>query len=305
MSPSRQIRRVLAVGTAAAALSTGCSALAADAGSILDQDEITIGVKGDQPGLGLEVSDGEFEGFDVDVAEFIAGELGFESENIEFVEVPSAIREYVLMERDAEPEELEAMEVDESLLPDAEVDMVVATYSITPERRQQVNFAGPYYGAQQDILVNAEDTETDDVRDLEGATLCQGAGSNSASRIVEERGVDAEIEEPDTYGDCVERLADGQVDAVSTDNLILAGFALENPDAFRMVNAPFTSERYGVGLRKSDVAGCEEVNRAITAMYRVDDEEEGTSPAERMLEDWFAETGLDLNTSVPQFEGCG
>jgi glutamate transport system substrate-binding protein len=304
MSSSRPIRRVLAAGTAAAALSTGCSALAAEQDSILDQDQITIGVKGDQPGLGLEVGEGEFEGFDVDVAEFIASELGFEPEDVEFVEVPSAVREYVLMEGEAEPEELRALDVDTSLLPDAEVDMVVATYSITPQRRQMVNFAGPYYLAQQDILVGADDTETDNVRDLEGATLCQGTGSNSANRIVEERGVGADIDESDTYGECLERLADGEVDAVSTDNLILAGFALEDPDAFRMVNAPFTSERYGVGLRKSDVAGCEEVNRAITTMYRVEQGED-TSPAERMLEGWFAETGLDLNTSVPQFEGCG
>ena len=68
----------------------------------------------------------------------------------------------------------------------------VLTYSITPQRRQMVNFAGPYYLAQQDILVAADDTETDNVRDLEGATLCQGTGSNSANRIVEERGVGAE-----------------------------------------------------------------------------------------------------------------
>lgn len=296
------VRGPLAVAAAAATVvSSACSAGAED-GSILGQSTLTIGVKADQPGLGLETGDGVFEGYDVDVATFIAGELGFEPEDIEFVETPSAIREYVLMERDLD-ELPELDEDDAALLPDTEVDMVVATYSITPGRRQDVNFAGPYYVAHQDILVGAGETSVQDVRDLEGMTLCQGAGSNSANRIVEGRGVDADIEEPDTYSECFELLEGGNVDAVSTDDLILAGFALENPDAFRIVNAPFTAERYGVGLRKSDVAGCEAVNRAITTMYRED--EDGDIPGAEFLEEWFGETGLELATTVPQFEGCG
>src|SRR5690606_37972831 len=71
-----------------------------------------------------------------------------------------------------------------------------------------------------------------------------------------------------------------------------------DPSAFRLVNAPFTNEKYGIGIAKEDVAGCEEVNRAGTRMYQ-----DGT--AEELLDEWFGETGLDLVTSVPQFEGCG
>ncbi|QVQ52016.1 transporter substrate-binding domain-containing protein [Spiractinospora alimapuensis] len=296
--------------------SSGCSALAAEKESILDQDGLVIGVKADQPGLGLEVSEGQFEGFDVDVATYIADHLGFEESDLRFVEVPSAAREYVLMKGEVPDDELPDVddEVIDGLEAD-EVDMVIATYSITPARGRMVNFAGPYYVARQDIMTQAGDESVDDVRDLDGTTICQGAGSNSANRIVEGRGVDAAIEEPPTYGECFDMLEDGSVDAVSTDDLILAGFALDNPTAFRMVNAPFTAERYGVGLRQSDVAGCEEVNRAITSMYRTeaangadedDDSDEGDiSPAQQMLEQWFGETGLELTTSVPQFDGCG
>lgn len=314
--PAMVRRRYAPLLMALALAASGCSALAAEKESILDQESLVIGVKGDQPGLGLEVSEGEFEGFDVDVATYIADHLGFEESDLRFVEVPSAAREYVLMKGEVPEEELpdledeviDALEVDE-------VDMVIATYSITPARGRMVNFAGPYYVARQDIMVQAGDDSIDDVRDLDGTTICQGAGSNSANRIVEGRGVGADIEEPPTYGECFDLLEDGTIDAVSTDDLILAGFALDNPEAFRMVNAPFTAERYGVGLRQSDVAGCEEVNRAITSMYRTDaangtDEDDdsgegGNSPAQQMLEQWFGETGLELTTSVPQFDGCG
>lgn len=306
----RPLSRELPAGLLAAALlSTGCTALDGGRESILDTETLVIGVKGDQPGLGERTGEGEFEGFDVDVARYIAEELGFGEEQIRFVETPSAVREYVLMQGDVEEGELPELE-DEGQLPgDAlgegeYVDMVVATYSITPERRQSVNFAGPYYVAQQDILVAADNQEVSDVRDLAGQQLCQGEGSNSGSRVVEERGVDAELVELGTYSECTEALVSGEVDAVSTDNLILAGFALAQPEAFRVVNAPFTSERYGVGLAQSDVAGCEEVNRIITGMYR-EDPETGSSPAAEMLQEWFGETDLEITTTVPQFEGCG
>jgi len=88
------------------------------------------------------------------------------------------------------------------------------------------------------------------------------------------------------------------VDAVSTDDLILAGFADRTGTAFRIVNAPFSYERYGIGIRKGDVSGCEAINRAVSQMYL-----DGTAAA--LLQKWFGKTGLQLDTHVPQFEGCG
>lgn len=125
-----------------------------------------------------------------------------------------------------------------------------------------------------------------------------GRGSNSANRIIEERGIPAQRVERPTYSECVDLLAVGVVDAVSTDDLILAGYLAEKPSAFRLVGEPFTSEKYGIGIAKEDIAGCEAVNRAVTLMYQ-----DGT--AERLLDKWFGQTGLDLVTTVPQFEGCG
>ncbi|WP_017578919.1 glutamate ABC transporter substrate-binding protein [Nocardiopsis valliformis] len=262
-----------ALGTVAVILLPACSAEREE--SLVDADSLTIGVKDDQPGLGLDVN-GELVGFDVDVAHYIAAHLGIEE--VELVGITSAEREEKLVS--------------------GEVDMVVATYSITPGRKTEVTFGGPYYVAKQDILVRAEEDAVDGVRDLEGRSVCQGAGSNSAFRITDGLGIDVlELQEAETYSVCIERLSEGSVDAVSTDNLILAGFLAEDPDSFRFVNNPFTDEKYGVGLPHGDVAACEAVNKAVSEMYQ-----DGT--AVDLLEEWFGETDLEVVRTVPQFEGC-
>ncbi|MBQ1080074.1 MULTISPECIES: glutamate ABC transporter substrate-binding protein [unclassified Nocardiopsis] len=243
--------------------------------SLLDKTSITVGVKADQPGVGLRKGE-EFEGFDVDVVNHIAEELGIE--DVRLVPITSDVREERLV--------------------DGDVDMVVATYSITAERKLDVTFAGPYYVARQDILVRRGEQGVNGVADLEGRVICQGDGSNSASRVEEGLGIDvAEVEKPETYSDCVDMLRAGEVDAVSTDDLILAGFLDEDPEAFEFVNKPFTEERYGVGLPNGDVAGCEAVNRAIDTMYL-------SGEAGESLNRWFGDTDLELVTDVPQFEGC-
>ena len=266
--------RSVAVGVAAALLVvTACSTEREE--SLVDADSLIIGVKEDQPGLGSEEG-GRIVGFDVDVARYIADHLGID--DVEFVGVTSAEREDRLI--------------------DGEVDMVVATYSITPERKTAVTYGGPYYVAKQDILVRADEEAVSGVRDLEGRSVCQGEGSNSALRITDGLGIDvSELQEAESYSVCIERLAGGEVDAVSTDNLILAGFLAEDPDAFRFVNNPFTDEKYGVGLPYGDVAACEAVNKAISRMYQ-----DGT--ASELLEEWFGGTDLEVVRSVPQFEGC-
>lgn len=275
----RHRRTAAAVALAAVAVLglSACSVVLGEEESLLDATSLTIGVKADQPGLGLEGGDGHIEGFDVDVALYIAERLGAPKE-VEFVGVTSAEREEKLIS--------------------GEVDMVVATYSITPVRKTQVTFGGPYYVAKQDVLVRAEDTDIQGVRDLEGLSVCQGQGSNSAVRITEGLGIDVQQMDAPSYSACIDSLREGNVDAVSTDNLILAGFLAEDPSSFRLVNHPFTDEKYGVGLPHGDVRACEAVNKAISEMYQ-----DGT--ARELLDTWFGETGLQVVTSVPQFEGCG
>lgn len=275
----RQRRTAAPAALAAAAVLAlpACTAVAGEEESVLDQDTLVVGVKFDQPGLGLEGDDGELTGYDVDVALYVAERMGFDEEDVELVGVTSAEREEKIVED--------------------EVDMVAATYSITPERKTEVTFAGPYYVAKQDVLVRAEDVGIEGVRDLEGLSVCQGEGSNSAARITEGLGIPVEQMDAPSYSACIDALRDESVDAVSTDDLILAGFLAEDPAAFRFVNNPFTDEKYGVGLPHGDVRACETVNKAITEMYQ-----DGTGA--ELLEEWFGETDLEVVTTVPQFEGC-
>ncbi|TDE25115.1 glutamate ABC transporter substrate-binding protein [Actinomadura sp. 6K520] len=239
--------------------------------SIADRDVIVVGVKADQPRLGFR-ENGKFTGFEVDVGTYIARHLA--ATRVEFREVRSDNREQKLDDR--------------------VIDLVLASYSITPDRAKLVTFGGPYYVAHQDIMVRRGETGIQSVRDLAGRRMCQASGSVSTERVVVGLSVSAKLVPGASYSDCVAKLRKGEVDAVSTGDLVLAGFSA--PD-LKIVNAPFTDERYGVGMRKGDLDGCEAVNRAITTMYQ-----DGT--AAELLRKWFGPSGLELVEEVPQFEGC-
>ncbi|GII60670.1 glutamate-binding protein [Sphaerisporangium krabiense] len=270
-SPAGRARRAAAVALAVAAVLPLAASCAAGT-SVLDKDTLVIGVKPDQPGLGVKVSPGKYRGFDIDVATYVARKLG---KPVRFVDALSSQRERLLM--------------------DGAVDLIFASYSITPERKTKVAFGGPYYVAHQDTLVRTGQAGIDNVRDLRNRKLCQVTGSNSWKRVKEERKIPVVLVPSVSYSACVSDLRTGKVDAISTDDLILAGFATPGTT---IVNAPFSDERYGVGIRSGDVDGCEAVNKAITEMYQ-----DGT--AKRLLERWFARSGLALTFTVPQFEGCG
>jgi glutamate transport system substrate-binding protein len=276
---------------ALAALALGTTSLAAcggdsEASSLVEKakndKKLTIGVKIDQPGLGLKKPDGTMEGFDVDVARYIAEKLGVPESGITWKETISANREPFIQQ--------------------GQVDLVVATYSILDERKQKVTFAGPYIVAHQDIMLRADDTSVTQVEDLKGKRICQASGSNSYKRITDPapngQGISAKLVAAGSYSECVTRLAGKTLDAVTTDDLILAGFAGQGGGDFKILGTPFTDEKYGVGMKKGDVESCEAVNDAITEMYK-----DGT--ATQLLQKWFGSAeGLQLPTAAPAFEGC-
>ncbi|GAA0929654.1 transporter substrate-binding domain-containing protein [Nonomuraea longicatena] len=252
-------------------LLAGCGATG---DGVLSADTVRVAVRVDLPGIGARGPSGAVEGFDVDVARYLVGKLG---KKAVFVPVTAADREKVLTSGRA--------------------DMVLATFSITQDRKERVLFAGPYQLSYQDILVRRGETRIKNVRDLAGRSICEVKGSNAGQRVVEERKVAARLVPFDSYGPCMERLLSGEVDAVTTNDVILAGLAAES-SGLRLVNAQFNEQRTGVGMRLGDVEGCEAVNRAITGMYQ-----DGT--AKKLLKKWFGKTDLPISTvSVPQFEGC-
>jgi glutamate transport system substrate-binding protein len=208
-----------------------------DAGTTMarlnEAGKITVGTKIDQPGFGLlNPQTNEPEGFDVEIAKLIAAKLGIEADNITWTETVSANREPVIQ--------------------NGQVDIVVATYTINDTRKQVVDFAGPYYEAGQDIMVakgNPEKIEGPD--DLAGKTVCSVEGSTPAQNI-RDNYPEAQLTTYDVYSKCADDLKNGNVQAVTTDNVILTGLIAGSPDDFELVGNPFTEEPYGVGLKLGD-----------------------------------------------------
>ncbi|KQS69816.1 glutamate ABC transporter substrate-binding protein [Modestobacter sp. Leaf380] len=193
---------------------------------------LRVGTKIDQPGFGLANTEGTPEGFDVEMAKIIAAELGLSEDQIEFTETVSANRE--------------------PFIQNGQVDIVIATYTINDTRKQVVDFAGPYYEAGQDIMVasgNPEGIEGPD--DLAGLNVCSVEGSTPAENI-RTNYPEATLTLYDVYSKCADDLLNGNVDAVTTDNVILTGLVAGNPDAFELVGNPFTEEPYGIGLTLGD-----------------------------------------------------
>jgi glutamate transport system substrate-binding protein len=200
--------------------------------AITERDKVVVGVKEDQPGLGfLDVTSGERTGFDIDIARWIAASLGFDEDKIEFKPIASANREQAIVNGD--------------------IDYYVGTYSINDKRKEQIDFAGPYFVTGQGLLVAADADEADKLEDFNGKTVCSATGSTPIQNI-KANFPDIKTQEYDLYSACVQDLIDGKVDAVTTDQAILIGYAAQYPDDVKVTGGLFTEERYGVGLEKGD-----------------------------------------------------
>lgn len=281
--------RVRHFGAAVAALAiatTGMTGCAKKSNSVVDKakndKKLTIGVKFDQPGLGQKQPDGTVKGFDVDVATYIAKQLGVDEKNITWKEARSANRD--------------------SFVQNGTVDMVIATYSITADRQKKVTFGGPYYVAHQDLMVRGNDTSIKSLADLKGKKICAVQGSVSWKNITDgtnklNEKVAATTVPANGYDDCITKLKGGSVDVVSTDNTILAGFAAREGGAVKVINVPFTDEKYGVGIKKGDSKSCEAINSAISKMY-----DDGS--AQKFLQAEFGQTSLKFDTTKPAPVGC-
>ena len=176
----------------------------------------------------------------------MAKELGYTE--VKFKESPSAQRE--------------------TLIQSDQVKMIFATYSITDDRKQKISFGGPYFIAGQDLLVKADNTDITGPDSLNGKKLCSVTGSTSAKKIKDNYASGVQLQEYDTYSKCVEALSAGSIDAVTTDNVILAGFAAQPQyqGKLKVVGKPFSEERYGVGLKKGDTELCGKINAALEKM---------------------------------------
>jgi glutamate transport system substrate-binding protein len=232
---------------------------------------ITIGTKFDQPGFGLlNPNTNTPEGFDVEIAKLIAAELGIEADDIEWTETVSANRE--------------------SFIQNGNVDLVVATYTINDTRKQLVDFAGPYYEAGQDIMVAADNPEgIEGPEDLAGKNVCSVEGSTPAENI-RTNYPEAQLTLFDVYSKCADALRNGQVDAVTTDNVILTGLVEGGQGAFELVGNPFTEEPYGIGLELGDTEFRNWINDVLEEAF-----EDG-----RWAEAWDRTAGAITGQEAPE-----
>jgi glutamate transport system substrate-binding protein len=238
--------KVAAAVAIAVALPLSLTACGGGGGGGGDESKIVIGTKFDQPGLGMKNPDGTMSGFDVDVATYVAQQLGYQPEDIEWKESPSSQRE--------------------TLIQNDQVEFIAATYSITDARKEKVSFAGPYLLTGQSLLVKADNTDITGKESLaNNKKLCSVSGSTPAQKIKDEF-PSVQLQQYDTYSACIEALKNGAIDAVTTDEVILAGYAAQTPGAFKLVGQPFSEERYGIGLKKDDTELQTKINDAITKM---------------------------------------
>ncbi|MEU1666978.1 glutamate ABC transporter substrate-binding protein [Streptomyces sparsogenes] len=204
--------------------------------------KLIIGAKADQPYLGFEDTTGKRSGFDIEIAKMIAADLGFSEDQIEFKTVDSNVRETSISK--------------------GQVDYYVGTYTINDERKKQVGFAGPYYVAGADLLVRKDDKDITGPDAVKGKKVCSIVGSTPLQEIKKPK-YGAKTTELSKYSLCVKQLLDGQVDAVTTDDAILKGYAAQRPTKLKVVGKPFTEEPYGVGMNKSDKALRDAISDAL------------------------------------------
>lgn len=287
----------LALLVGALALLAGLLTACGDSGprNLLDDirgGHVTLGTKFDQPGLGLQNPGGAITGFDATVSTFVvnqlADQMGVPHPEISWKETPSAQRE--------------------TFIRNGEVDTIAATYSITANRMKDVAFAGPYLVTYQGLMVRDDDDAITSLTDLNGKKLCSVAGSTPAQNV-KNLLPDVQLQEYDSYSSCVEALRRGKVDAVTTDEIILAGYANRWPGEFRLVpmtypsdtcvndalktaGTPFSTEYYGIGMAQNYPEAVAKVNEALTEMMTVG-AGQSQSPWEQSLRAELGDANVD------------
>ncbi|MFD0573831.1 glutamate ABC transporter substrate-binding protein [Kitasatospora gansuensis] len=209
--------------------------------------KITVGIKFDQPGIGLKTPDGKYTGFDVDVATYVAKQLGHKAGDIQWKEAKSADRETLLQRGD--------------------VDFIAASYSITPTRSEKVDFAGPYLLAHQDVLLRADDDTIKQPADLNDKKLCSVTGSTSAQNVKTKIAPNAQLQQYGGYSECLTGLENKVVDALTTDDSILAGYAAQSQfkGKFKLGGFKMSNENYGIGVQKGSALKAQ-INTALEKM---------------------------------------
>lgn len=211
---------------------------------IKENDKIVFGVKNDTRLFGLKnPSTKEVEGFDIDIAKALAAEILGDETKVEFKEVTSKTRM--------------------PLLNNGDIDAIVATMTITEDRKKEVDFTDVYFDAGQSLLVK-KGSDIKGIDSLKGKKVLAVKGSTSAINI-REKAPDAEVLEFENYSEAFAALKSSQGDALTTDDSILYGMVDEDPN-YELVGGTFTDEPYGIAVKKGNQTFVDELNKALKAL---------------------------------------
>lgn len=255
----------------AAASTAPATAPAADASKDADasktiadikkRGKLVAGVKFDTKLFGLkDPASGKVEGFDIDMAKAIAKKVLGDESKLELVEVTSKTRI--------------------PMLKNSEIDIIVATMTITEERKQEVDFSDVYFKAGQSLLVK-KDSPIKSLADVKkGTKVLTAKGSTSAVNI-RQKAPEATVLEFENYQDAFTALKAGQGDALTTDNAILYGMTKQDGN-YAVVGGTFTDEPYGMAIRKGDAGFAKLVNDLMKDM-------KASGEYDKMYEKWIGE----------------
>ncbi|MFD1953273.1 glutamate ABC transporter substrate-binding protein [Paenibacillus thailandensis] len=228
---------------------------------IKSRDKLIVGVKYDTKLFGLKnPTTGEVEGFDVDIAKALAKHILGDETKVELVEVTSKTRI--------------------QMLDNGDIDMIVATMTITEERKNQVEFSDVYFKAGQSLLVK-KGSPIKGLEDVKKGTKVLAVKGSTSVNNIKEKAPDATVLEFDNYQDAFSALKAGQGDTLTTDNAILYGMAAQDSN-YEVVGEPFTDEPYGIAVKKGDTTLAAAVNEGLKAM-----KEDGSY--NKIYEQWIGE----------------
>jgi polar amino acid transport system substrate-binding protein len=215
---------------------------------------------------------GQLEGFDIDIAREIARAIFGDPNRIQLRVVDASQRE--------------------SVLQDGEVDLVVRTYSITCARKQKVAFSTVYFNANQKVL-SVKGSGIDSFPALSGKRVCAVSGTTSLSKLFE-LNPPPKVFGVATWTDCLLMLQQGQVDAISTDDVVLRGLAHQDPNT-AVVGESVAVEPYGIGIKKENTDLVRFVNGVLEKIR-----DDGTW--QRLYEARLEELGPSPGPPAPRYE---
>ena len=243
---------------------SACGSKPLSSQNVLENDKqsktITWGVKADTKLLGLiDVKDGKEKGFEIDLATALTKKMIGKDAKAKFVTVTSQSRI--------------------PLLKNGNIDAIIATMTITPERQKTINFSNSYFDTGQSLLVK-DDSSVKKVEDLNNKTIIGVVGSNSVENVKKFAPKAQVLQLPD-YAQALTALKSGQGDALTTDNVILAGMAVNNP-GYKLQGKAFTTEPYGIGINKGQDDFRKAVNKALKEV-----QQDGTY--NKLIVKWFGD----------------